>query len=196
MTKVAIYLRVSTHHQSIESQLTAIEAYCMQNSITEYEIFTDEGISGSKANRPALDALMAKVRQGNTNTVIVYSFSRFARSTKHLLTALDEFQLLGVNFISISEKLDTGSAIGKAIFTIIASIAELEKHLIKERVIAGLNNARKNGKRLGAPTKHINKELLSNLQKQNLTYKEMGKLLNLSPATVWREVKSFRKSNA
>lgn len=191
---IAIYLRVSTSLQSTESQLTAIEQYCKNNNIVNYTIYKDEGISGAKESRPGLDALMGAARNKEIDTVIVYSFSRFARSTKHLLQALDEFHSLNINFVSISEKLETQTAIGRAIFTIIGSIAELERHLIRERVVSGLNNAKKNGKRLGAPKKEINRSLLEHLLAQNLSYKEMSKLLNVSASTICRELKTFQKS--
>lgn len=196
MTKALIYLRVSTKDQSTGSQMTAIKAYCELKGITEYEIFQDEGVSGAKQQRAGLDALMSKAREQGMGTVIVYSFSRFARSTTHLLTALDEFNSLGIGFVSITEQLDSNTPHGRMVFSILSAIAELERHMIKDRVKAGIANARTKGKRIGAPKKHINAELLKTLLGQKLSYIEISKLIGVSPATICREIKTFQKEVA
>jgi DNA invertase Pin-like site-specific DNA recombinase len=83
--------------------------------------------------------------------VLVWKFDRFARSTRHLLTALEEFNYLGVRFVSVQDQVDTDSPMGRAMFTIIGAMAELESSLISERVTAGMNAARVRGKRIGRP---------------------------------------------
>lgn len=120
MGKVALYCRVSTDRQGngLEAQRRALEGHCKANGIMDYVIFQDENVSGAKASRPALDHLMEAVRQREIAAVIVYSFSRFARSTHHLLAALEEFNQQQVAFISVTENVDTSSAVGKALFTI------------------------------------------------------------------------------
>ena len=193
MSKVAVYLRVSTHHQNTESQLTAIKTYLAQAGIVDYAIYEDIGISGAKQSRPSLDKMMADVRSGIIDTVCVYALSRYARSMVHLLTALNEFRDLGTNFISITEQLDTNSPMGRAIFGILASIAELEKNLIVERVKAGLFNARSKGIKLGAPKKVINRDLLNNLATQGLSHREISKFINVSASTIGRELKLIQK---
>ncbi len=119
-----------------------LRQYCEQNDIPTFELFTDGGISGTKASRPALDQMMAAVERGEISSVVVHSFSRFARSTTHLLSALTKFKERGVHFVSISERIDTNSAVGIAIFSILAAIAQLERDLIASRVKIGLENAR------------------------------------------------------
>lgn len=104
-----------------------------------------------KASRPEFNRMMEAVRRGEIHTLLVYSFSRFARSTKHLLNSLEEFDKLEVAFVSLTENLDTKSPIGRALFTIISAIAELERDLTRERVMNGLKNARAKGKLLGRP---------------------------------------------
>lgn len=145
--RVACYARVSTADQStgLESQLRVLKQYCESNRITDPEFFADEGISGTKANRPALDRLMAAVENDEISSVVVYSFSRFARSTTHLLQALQIFKRKGVHFVSLTEKIDTNSAVGVAIFSILAAISQLERDLIADRVRVGLANARAKG---------------------------------------------------
>jgi DNA invertase Pin-like site-specific DNA recombinase len=92
------------------------------------------------------------------DVVIVARFDRFARSVSHLLRALEEFNHLGINFISLSESIDTSTPMGKMIFTLLGAVAELERNLIKERVHMGISRARKEGKRLGRPKRIFDRE--------------------------------------
>ena len=141
---MALYARTSTIEQAtgLESQVRVLRQYCEQNGIMNFELYTDGGISGTKASRPALDQMMLAVENDEISSVVVHSFSRFARSTTHLLNALTRFKEKGVHFVSISERIDTNSAVGVAIFSILAAIAQLERDLIASRVKIGLENAR------------------------------------------------------
>jgi DNA invertase Pin-like site-specific DNA recombinase len=121
----------------------------LRNGSQDYEIFEDENQSGTKKSRPALDDMMKRVRAGECEKVIVYSFSRFARSVTHLLSALQEFENLGVKFLSMSESIDTETPIGRALVTILGSVAQLERDLIAERVKNGLANAKAKGIHIG-----------------------------------------------
>lgn len=134
MNKVALYARVSTDQQStgLESQVRILKDYCQKNEILNYEIFMDEGISGTKSSRPALDRMMVAVNQGEVGSVVVYSFSRFVRSTTHLLNALQVFKNKNVSFVSITEKIDTSTPVGIAVFSILAAISQLERDLIAD----------------------------------------------------------------
>lgn len=196
MKRWALYARTSTNRQEkgLEAQVRALQAFASQKGITEFDLFTDEGISGAKASRPGLDQMMAEVRGGKYEGVIVYSFSRFARSTKHLLEALEEFQKLGVGFVSLSESIDTSSAIGKALFTIISAISQLERELISERVKNGLNNAIAKGKRLGRKRTR-NSRLIRELASKKYSYRKIAELVGCSTTTVHRELASVPKSS-
>lgn len=149
--KVAIYARVSTTDQSTESQLLDLRRYVSGRSWQIFKEYVDEGISGKKDSRPALDELMNDAKKRRFDTVLVSRFDRFARSSKHLILALEEFKNLGIDFISYQENIDTSSPLGAAIFTIISAVAQLERDIIAERVKAGLRRARENGKKLGRP---------------------------------------------
>jgi DNA invertase Pin-like site-specific DNA recombinase len=153
MKRAAVYMRVSTknHGQTTETQAVALPDYAVRRGLDIIEEYRDEGISGSKDSRPALDRLMKDARARKFDVVIVARFDRFARSVSHLLRALDEFSHLGVDFVSLSESIDTSTPMGKMIFTVLAAVAELERNLIKERVQMGIARARKQGKRLRPP---------------------------------------------
>lgn len=132
--KVGLYVRVSTGNQisGLESQVRALRDYCTRNNITDYVIYEDENQSGTKQSRPALDRMMKDVRDGFIGKVIVYSFSRYARSVTHLLRALEEFKKLEIGFISLTENIDTNTPLGSAVFTILGAVAQLERDLIAD----------------------------------------------------------------
>ena len=98
-----------------------------------------------------LDARLRDARRREFDVVVVWRFDRFARSVKQLVLALEEFRSLGIDFVSHQEALDTSTPMGKAMFTIIAAMAELERNIIRERVVAGLDHARRNGTKSGRP---------------------------------------------
>src|SRR5215813_10468206 len=136
MKRAALYMRVSTkgHGQTTETQAIALREYAAHRGFEIVEEYRDEGISGSKDSRPALDRLMKDARVRHFDVVIVARFDRFARSVSHLLRALEEFNHLGIDFVSLSESIDTSTPMGKMIFTVLGAVAELERNLIKERV--------------------------------------------------------------
>ena len=180
---VALYQRVSTQDQNIESQQRALLDWCSKQGIFNYEHFIDHGISGAKESRPALNQLMERVERGDIEQVIVFSFSRFARSVSHLLKALQKFKDKGVRFHSITEALDTNSPMGMALFTILGALAQLERELIRERVIAGLKNARAKGKRIGRVRKR-NDALIQSLLMAGLSFREVAKISRCSHGSV------------
>jgi DNA invertase Pin-like site-specific DNA recombinase len=147
--RAAIYCRVSTNDQSVETQLLDLREFAKQRGFEVVNEYTDV-ISGTKAKRPGLDRLMADARRRRFDIVIVVAFDRMARSVKHFLEVLDELNRLGVEFISLRENIDTCGALGRALLTIIAAIAELERSIIVERVRAGMRRAKLEGRRMVA----------------------------------------------
>lgn len=192
--RVALYARTSTIEQStgLESQVRVLKQYCEQNDIPEYHLYTDGGISGTKASRPALDQMMAAVEQGEISSVVVHSFSRFARSTTHLLSALTRFKEKGVQFVSISERIDTNSAVGVAIFSILAAIAQLERDLIASRVKIGLENARAKGKLIGR-RKMRDSDLIRKLLKAGMSYRNISAVAKCSHGSVSAERAAMKR---
>ena len=147
--KVAIYVRVSTKDQSVDMQLNDLERYSGERGLNVFKIYEDSGVSGTKETRPALNELMDDAKKRKLDVVLVWRFDRFARSTKHLVTALYEFRNLGIDLISYQENIDTSSPLGEAIFTIISAMSKLERDIIAERVKGGLRKAKANGKQQG-----------------------------------------------
>lgn len=167
-----------------------LRLYCDQNGITNYELFSDNGVSGTKSSRPALDLMMAAVERDEFSTVVVHSFSRFARSTTHLLNALARFKQKGVHFVSISERIDTNSAIGVAIFSILAAIAQLERDLIASRVKIGLENARAKGRQIGRK-KLRDSDLIRKLLKTGMSFRQVSSIAKCSHGSVSAEKKAM-----
>ena len=127
---------------------------------------------------------MDDARKRKLDVVIVWRFDRFARSTRHLLSALEEFRTLGVQFISYSENIDTSSALGQALFTIISAVAQLERELIRERVSAGVRNARENGKKLGRPARDLDLDVVSELRAKGASLRLIAQNLGVGYGTL------------
>ncbi len=195
--KVCLYARVSTDQQGsgLEAQVRALKEYCRLNNIENYELFADENQSGTKNSRPALDRMMMAVRNDETECVVVYSFSRYARSTTHMLAGLEEMKKHNTNFVSLTEKVDTSSPIGKAMFVIISAIAALERDLIAERVKNGLANARAKGKLIGRK-KLRDSDLIRKLLKTGLTYRAISVIAKCSHGSVHQEKLAMKKEEA
>jgi len=190
--RVAIYARVSTKDQDPTSQLLDLRRYCEQREWEILHEFVDIGFSGSKDNRPQLNALMDLARKRKIDLVLVFRFDRFARSTVHLLRSLEEFRQLGIGFTSYQENIDTSSPLGQAMFTIVAAIAQLEKSILVERVNAGLRKAKEMGKAIGRPRVALDKTKLMELKARGLSMDAIGASLGVSAATVCRTLKAFQ----
>jgi DNA invertase Pin-like site-specific DNA recombinase len=150
-TRTALYLRVSTADQKPDLQYDGLRGYAERAGLDVVRDYCDVAVSGRREGRPKLNALMAAARNLEIDCVLVWKFDRFARSTRHLLAALEEFDHLGVRFVSVQDQIDTSSPMGRAMFTIIGAMAELESSLISERVTAGMRAAQARGRHLGRP---------------------------------------------
>jgi DNA invertase Pin-like site-specific DNA recombinase len=151
--RAAIYARVSTVNmgQDPTMQTRELEEFCQRRGWHITGRYVDQGVSGAKDSRPELNRLMADAHSRRFDVIAVWKFDRFARSVSHLLRALETFQALGIEFVSLSEQIDTSTPTGKMVFTILGAVAELERSLIVDRVRAGMRNARAKGKRIGRP---------------------------------------------
>jgi len=192
--RVALYCRVSTADQSTEPQILDLRRYVSDRGWTSYREYQDEGISGTKDSRPALDELMNDARKRRFDVVLVWRFDRFARSTRHLINALEEFKNLNIDFVSFQENIDTSSPLGSAIFTIISAVAQLERDIIAERVKAGLRRAKENGKKLGRPRVAVDATRVALLRNQGRSWAEISKQLGISKGTAQRAFYSLPKN--
>jgi DNA invertase Pin-like site-specific DNA recombinase len=184
--KAAIYCRVSTTEQNASMQVEELRAYCGRRQWEIAEEFIDAGVSGSKESRPALNRLLADAKRRKFDAVLVYRYDRFARSLRHLVNALAEFDALGIHFVSLHEGVDTSTPNGRLVFGIFASIAEFERELIRGRVRSGLAAARAKGKRLGRPRLAVDAVRIAALRSQGLSWAKIGEQLGLGEGTVRR----------
>jgi len=195
MKKAAIYVRVSTPDQHVETQLYDLRKLAAQRGFEVSREYCDRGISGSKARRPGLDAMMGDARRGQFTVLLVAAFDRVARSTKNFLEIVDELHDLEIEFISAREAIDTSTPMGKMFVTLIGSIAELEKSILVERIRAGMRRARMEGQRLGRAPLDINRSAIVNDRLSGLSLTEVAKKHRVSRATVVRLVKEKRCSS-
>ena len=198
--RAAVYVRCSTAGkkrvgdvavflQNPETQVKPLLDLLENREWTLHKIYSDR-LSGANEVRPGLQALMSDARRGSFGVVVVWRFDRFARSVKQLVLALEEFRVLEIEFISHQEALDTSTPMGKAMFTIIAAMAELERSVIRERVMAGLDYARehgtKSGRPVGRPKRIFDREQVYRLRKRGLSLRAIARELGLGLGTVVR----------
>ena len=191
--KAALYARVSTANtgQDPTTQTRELREYCQRRGWKVAGEYVDAGISGAREKRPQLDRLMADAHRRRFDAVVVWRFDRFARSVSHLLRALETFKALGIDFISLSEQVDTSTPTGKLVFTVLGAVAELERSLIAERVRAGLRNARAKGKRLGRPKVNIDPARVTDLRRAGASWASIGARLGVSRGTARRAYLGF-----
>jgi DNA invertase Pin-like site-specific DNA recombinase len=183
--KAAIYARVSTVDQTAENQLLELRRYIEARGWSAQE-FVDSGVSGSKENRPALDALLRDAKRRRFDVLVCWRLDRLGRNLRHLVTMLDELTDLGIAFVSLGEGIDCTTPAGKLQLHILAALAEFEKERIRERVLAGLQRARTQGKRLGRPKGALPLDRLASVASLSLT--DAAASLGVSRSTLkrWR----------
>ena len=190
--KAALYARVSTtqHGQDVGLQLSELRRVATQREWLSYE-YIDDGVSGTLRQRPALDRMMHDVRSGHLQIVAVWRFDRFARSTAHLIEAMEEFRSLKVDFVSLRDQVDTSTPFGRAMFTITAAIAELERELTVERIRAGIAEAKANGVHCGRPPVPFSDDQVQAaiaLQEQGWGVRRIAKTLGVSKSVLHRKL--------
>ena len=187
--KAAIYARVSTTNgQSPAMQLDELRDYCRRRGWEVLEEYVDNGHSGARESRPALDRLMVDARKRLIDCVIVWRFDRFSRSLRQLVNALEEFRALGIDFVSLREGVDTSTPNGRLVFGIFASIAEFERELIRDRVRSGLAAAKARGTKLGRPRRRVDRARVERLRASGQSWNKISKALGISRGTAERAV--------
>jgi DNA invertase Pin-like site-specific DNA recombinase len=188
----AIYVRVSTADQHVESQLYDLRELAVERGFEVVKEYRDCGVSGRRARRPGLDALVADARQKKFSVVLVAAFDRVARSVKHFLQVMDEFDSLGIVFISRRENFDTSGPMGRLFLTLIGSIAELESDLIRERVLAGMRRAKLDGVRIGRAPMNLDRAAVVRDRLNGMTLTAVAKKWGISRSLVCKLVKKSR----
>jgi putative DNA-invertase from lambdoid prophage Rac len=185
---IAIYARVSTNNkgQDVDMQLIDMRKSIESKGWGLFKEYVDRGVSGSKSSRPQLDKLMRDASEKKFDAVLVWKLDRFGRSVRHLVNAIAELESFGVAFISLKDSIDLTTAQGRLMFQIIAAMAEFERELIRERVKAGMANARTKGKQIGRPSLGINRDEVVALKASGKSWAEVSDALYCSPATAKR----------
>jgi DNA invertase Pin-like site-specific DNA recombinase len=185
MKQAALYCRVSTGDQHLETQLLDLRELAKQRGLEIVREYSDV-ISGAKSKRPGLDQLMSDARRHRFDVVLVAAFDRIARNVRHFLDVLDELSHLNVEFISMRENIDTGGPLGRALLTIIGAISELERSLIVERVKAGMRRAKLEGRRIGRAPLQVDRVALLRDRQRGLSLNQLARAHKISKASVCR----------
>jgi DNA invertase Pin-like site-specific DNA recombinase len=193
--RAAVYARVSTAAQDPEPQLGQLRRFVDAADWSLYREYFDQA-SGAENNRPALTRLMDDAFQRRFDVVVVWKFDRFGRSVSHLIRSLEEFQRLNIGFVSVSEKLDTSSPMGKAVFTFLGALAEFERSMIRERVMIGQAHARARGVHLGRVAMQLDEEKIRGDYAALRSLRKTASLHRCSQALVFKIVKGERMVKA
>jgi DNA invertase Pin-like site-specific DNA recombinase len=194
MKRAALYLRVSTLDQHPENQLHDLHQLAEQRGWEIVHEYRDQGVSGARARRPALDQLLSDAHHGKFDVVVVWACDRLARSVRHFLDVLDQLNHRNVEFVSYREQLDTGGPLGRAVVTIIAVIAELERNLIIERVRAGMRRAQLEGQRIGRRPADVDRASVLRYRIHGHSLTEIAKAHGISRALVCKILNEEKRS--
>ena len=186
--RVARYLRCSRAEQNVNLQDDETSALIEKRGWTLAGTYQDEGISGTRERRPALDKLMADVKKGKVDVVLVWRADRLFRSLKNMVNTLDEWNSMGVGFVSACEVFDSTTAQGRLIMQLAAAFAEFERSVIVERVRAGIAAARRRGARIGRPRTRIDDDILRDLKSKGLSVREIARKMHLGSSTIQRRL--------
>lgn len=175
------YVRTSTDQQNKELQVGSLKAL----GVDDRNIYTDQ-MSGSKRERPQLNELLERLRGGDT--LVIWKFDRLARSMTDLLEITDKLHEKGVQFKSITEDIDTNSAMGKFTFHLLGALGQFERELIKERINAGIANARAKGKHMGRPRSLTDEQVkvAQDMRKGGKGVMEIARVLGCSRHAIYR----------
>ena len=193
MKNVAIYARVSTDKQTCENQLIELRAVAERCGYTVVEEFVDSGISGAKgrADRPALDAMMKAANQRKFDMILVWSIDRLGRSLQNLVELLNDLQSMRVDLMFLQQGMDTSTSSGRMMFSIFGALAEFERNLIRERVVAGQNRAKARGVKMGRPSNMTDglRSAIQLLRENGMGIKQIAKEVGVGVGTVYSVIK-------
>lgn len=188
--KAAIYARVSTDKQKVDMQLNELRQFADRSGWTIFEEYIDQNFTGANTNRPAFLSMMEAARKRKFDVLLVWKLDRLSRSLKDLINTLDELGSCGIDFVSYDNNLDTSTPTGKLVFQIVGAVAEFEKDIIRERVVAGLANARSKGKRLGRPPiEQTIYDKAVKMRSEGSSFRKIGRALGIDEGTIKKKTK-------
>ena len=188
MKRAALYCRISTGDQHLQTQVLDLREMARQRGLEIVREYSDV-VSGARSKRPGLDQLMSDARRRRFDVLLVAAFDRIARNVRHFLEVLDELNHLNIQFISMRENIDTGGPLGRALLTIVGAIAELEKSLIPERVKAGMRRAKLEGRRIGRTPMNIDRQQVVEDRRSGMSLTKVAQRHRISRASVCRLVR-------
>lgn len=183
---VALYARVSTSDQSCEMQLRELRQYVERQGFQVFAEYVDSGFSGASATRPQLDRLLGDARLQKFEAVLVWKLDRWGRSVAHCVRSIQELVALGIRFLSPTESIDTGteSPMSRFLLHLFAAFAEMEREIIRERVRAGVRNAKAKGTRLGRPQRVFRRDEALRLRTQGMSWRKVAAALHMPMSTI------------
>lgn len=185
LQQAVIYGRVSTlTNQSTEMQVRDLRQLADRRGFEVLHEYLDEGFSGAKSSRPALDEMVADAKRGKFRILLVWKLDRLGRSLAHLVRLLEDLRACNVELVSFSEGLDFTTTTGKLLYQMLSAFAEFERDCIRERVRAGMRNARAKGKAIGRPKANVNNAQIARLRDSGASWREIAKTMGLSIGTV------------
>ncbi|MCC6750685.1 MAG: recombinase family protein [Deltaproteobacteria bacterium] len=190
MKSVAIYARTSQSNQNIDVQLNQLRDAAGRRRWKIVEEYVDDDVSSRRRHRPDFERMLVDASRGRFTLVAAVALDRYARSTTELLALGEKLQSVGVDFISLREQIDTSTAVGKLTFTVLSAIAEFERELIRERVMAGLAGARKRGKQIGRPRREVDAARVAALREQGVPWPKIAARLQASESTCRRVLRA------
>jgi DNA invertase Pin-like site-specific DNA recombinase len=185
--RIALYARVSTlNGQNPEMQLAELREYAQRRGWEVYSEYVDLGVSGSKDSRPQLNRMLADAHARKFDAVVVWKLDRLGRSLKHLVTVIADLEAYGVSFVSLRDNLDLSTPSGRLMMHIIGAMAEFERSLIQERVVAGIRSAQARGVRFGRPKVYCSALKIATLREQGVPWVEVARRLDVGKGTAQR----------
>lgn len=190
--RIAIYARVSTlNGQNPELQLEEIREYAARRGWEITGEYVDIGISGSKESRPELNRMLQHAHRRRFDAVVCWKLDRLGRSLKHLVTTIEDLAAYGVSFVSLRDNLDLSTPAGRLMLHIIGAMAEFERELIRERVSAGIQAAKRRGVRIGRPKIYISPEKVRTMREEGIPWRAIAKRLHVGTGTAVRALQTI-----